>query len=85
MPRDKLTPHDRELLTEVVERGLLDGFIDGAEARLFADFKNGDVEARRHVGYALDALKVLGQEIKSSINEAIRHGRDERTGSSRAA
>lgn len=85
MRTDKLTPHDRELLTEVVERGLLDGFVDGAELRLFEQFKNGDVETRRHVGYALDALKVLGMEIKASINEAIRHGRDERTGSDRAA
>ena len=77
MNRRSLNARDVELLTELVERELIDDFVGNAEQRLFQDFKAGDVETRRHVGYALDALAVLGVEIKASINEAIRNGRSD--------
>ena len=69
----------------MVERELIDFFINNAEQRLFQDFKSGTVETRRHTGYALDALKVLGSEIKASINEAVRNVRrsEPSTGSGR--
>lgn len=77
MNRRSLNARDLELLTELIERELLDDFISNAEQRLFQNFKAGDVETRRHTGYALDALAVLGVEIKASINEAIRNGRSD--------
>ena len=77
----KLTTREAELMAELSERGLLDKFIDGAQRRLFEEFRTGSVETRRHTGYALDALKILGVEIQATMNEAIRNVR----GSSRSA
>ena len=85
MNRRNLNARDLELLTELIERELLDDFLSNAEQRLFQNFKAGDVETRRHTGYALDALAVLGVEIKASISEAIRNGRSDATNDGKRA
>ena len=66
----QLNSHERELLKELADTGLLEKVTDSAKVKMFARFcKETEPDKRLALGVIMDAMQALSAEARVYLNE----------------